>query len=199
MKPAKSKRIRWYTDPTFRRLVHDAPDVPLLDVQITADNGSILLPAVPTYPSASPAKSPQASTGQKGASPDPDESQRIAERLGRQLSSASAAQPSTPGNREVASAPEGPFDAESQSHSALAQAQSTQPWRAKSDLEYWASQVVEGWAAFDDVLSFAFQRRLARAEGAGSQEIDHDLIAKKAMDDVVHAMDNYERHRKRSC
>ena len=47
MKPAKSKRIRWYTDPTFRRLVHDAPDVPLLDVQITADDGSIRLPVVP--------------------------------------------------------------------------------------------------------------------------------------------------------
>ena len=58
---------------------------------------------------------------------------------------------------------------------------------------------MEGWAAFDDVLSFAFQQRLARAEGAGIQEIDHSLIAKKAMDDVVQAIDSYERHKKRSC
>jgi len=49
------------------------------------------------------------------------------------------------------------------------------------------------------VLAFACQKRLARAEGAGSQEIDHALIAKKAMDDVVQAIDSYERHKKRSC
>ena len=48
MKPAKSKRIRWYTDPNFRRLVHDAPDVPLLNVQIADDNGSIRLPVIPS-------------------------------------------------------------------------------------------------------------------------------------------------------
>ena len=58
---------------------------------------------------------------------------------------------------------------------------------------------MEGWATFDDVLAFAVQKRLARAEGAGSQEINHDLISKKAMEDVVQAIDNYERHRKRSC
>jgi hypothetical protein len=58
---------------------------------------------------------------------------------------------------------------------------------------------VEGWATFDDVLAFAYQTRLSRAKAGGSQEIDHDLIAKKAMNDVVQAMDNYERHRKRSC
>jgi len=70
---------------------------------------------------------------------------------------------------------------------------------AKSDLDYWASQVVEGWATFEDVLAFAIQKRLARATAAGSQEIDHDLIAKKAMGDVVQAIDSYERHRKHSC
>ena len=52
--------------------------------------------------------------------------------------------------------------------------------------------------AWVGVLAYAFQKRLKRAEGAGSQEIDHNLIAKKAMDDVVQAIDNYERHKKRS-
>ena len=219
MKPAKSKRIRWYTDPNFRRLVHDAPDVPLLNVQIADDDGSIRLPVVPSNPS------PQASPGQKGANHDPDEWRRIAERLSwqpaittsearikeregkRQQGQPSLVLPalsvplSTPENREVASRPQNqaPFDAERQPHAALAQAQSSKTWRAESDLDYWTSQVVEGWAGFDDVLAFAFQQRLARAKAAGSQEIDHDLIAKKAMDDVVQAMDNYERHRKRSC
>jgi hypothetical protein len=219
MKPAKSKRIRWYTDPNFRRLVHDAPDVPLLDVQIADDDGSIRLPVVPSNPS------PQASPSQKGANPDPNEWRRIAEPLGWQPSIAnpearikeregrrqqrqpslalptSSAPPSTPENREVASAPQNQacFDAERPPHAALAWAQSSETWRAKSDLDYWASQVVEGWATFDDVLAFAFQQRLARAKAAGSQEIDHDLIAKKAMDDVVRAIDSYERHKKGSC
>jgi hypothetical protein len=58
---------------------------------------------------------------------------------------------------------------------------------------------VEGWATFDDVLAFAFQQRLARAKVADSQEIDHALIAKKAMEDVVQAIDSFERHKKRSC
>jgi type IV secretory pathway TraG/TraD family ATPase VirD4 len=61
MKPAKSKRIRWYTDSTFRRLVHDAPDVPRLNIQIADDNGSIRLPVVLSNPSPSPANCPQAS------------------------------------------------------------------------------------------------------------------------------------------
>jgi hypothetical protein len=213
MKPAKSKRIRWYTDPTFRRLVHDAPDVPLLNVQIADDDGSIRLPVVPSNPS------PQASPSQKGANPDPDEWRRIAERLGWQPSIAnpearikereekglqrqpslalrtSSAPPSTLENSEVASATQSQarFDAERQHHAALAQSNET--WRAKSDLDYWASQVVEGWATFDDVLAFTFQQRLERAKAAGSQEIDHDLIAKKAMDDVVRAIDSYERRR----
>ena len=215
MKPAKSKRIRWYTDPNFRRLVHDAPDVPLLNVQIADDDGSIRLPVVPSNPS------PQACHSQKEANPDPDEWLRIAERLGWQPSIAnpeareekgqqrqsflalptSSVPPSTPENREVASTPQNQvcFDAERQPHAALAWAQSSETWRAKSDLDYWASQVVEGWATFDDALAFAFQQRLARAKAAGSQEIDHDLIAKKAMDDVVRAIDSYERHKKRSC
>ena len=226
MKPAKSKRIRWYSDPTFRRLVHDAPDVPLLHVQIADDNGSIRLPVVPSNPSASPAKCPQATPSRTGANPDSDEWQRIAERLGRQPSilypqarskerkekgqqgqpslalPASLAPPPMPEDRaEVASASQNQahFDAERQPHAALARAQSSETWRAKSDLDYWASQVVEGWATFDDVLAFAFQKRLARAKAAGSQEIDHDLIAKKAMEDVVQAIDNYERHTKRPC
>ena len=213
MKPAKSKRICWYTDPNFRRLVHDAPDVPLLNVQIADDDGSIRLPVITSNPS------PQASPN-----PDPDEWRRIAERLGWQPSIAnhearikkrkgkgqqgqpslalptSSAPPSTPDNREVASALQNRahFDAARQPHAALAQAQSSETWRAKSDLDYWASQVVEGWATFDDVLAFAFQQRLERAKAAGSQEIDRDLIAKKAMDDVVQAIDSYERHKKRS-
>jgi type IV secretory pathway TraG/TraD family ATPase VirD4 len=230
MKPARSKRIRWYTDPTFRRLVHDTPDVPLLNVQIADDNGSIRLPVVPSNPGASPAKSPQANPNRKGANPDPDEWRRIAERLGWQPSIAdpqarinargqkreargqqrqpslalpkSAAPPSTPENRaEVPSAAQDQalFDAERQPDVALPRAHADETWRAKSDLDYWASQVVEGWVTFDDVLAFAFQKRLARAKAAGSQEIDHDLIAKKAMEDVVQAIDNYERHRKRSC
>ena len=170
MKPAKSKRIRWYTDPSFRRLVHDAPDVPLLNVQIADDNGSIRLPVVPQ--------------GQPSL-----------------VLPALSVPPSTPENREVASRPQNqaPFDAERQPHAALAQAQSSETWRAESDLDYWASQVLEGWATFDDALAFAFQQRLARAKAAGSQEIDHDLIAKKAMDDVVQAIGSYERHKKRSC
>src|SRR4029077_7073614 len=84
MKPAKSKRIRWYTDPTFRRLVHDAPDVPLLDVQIADDNGSIPRTDVPSNQGPSAAKRPDACPGQKTPTTDPDEWRRIDESLGSQ-------------------------------------------------------------------------------------------------------------------
>jgi hypothetical protein len=88
---------------------------------------------------------------------------------------------------------------ERQPHARLPPAQPNETWTAKSDLDYWASQVVEGWVTFDDVLAFAFQQRLARAEGAGCHEIDRDIVVKKAMDDVVQAIGSYERHAKRSC
>ena len=202
MKPARSKRIRWYTDPNFRRLVRDAPDVPLLNVEIADDDGSIRLPDIPSKPSSSPAKRPDV---------DPDQAivdARAASKENRRqrqpslaLPTSSAPPPAPENPAAVATTPEdrAPSDAQGQAHAAPAQAQPSETWRAKSDLDYWASQVVEGWGTFDDVLAFACQKRLARAEGAGSQEIDHALIAKKAMDDVVQAIDNYERHRKHSC
>jgi type IV secretion system protein VirD4 len=201
MKPAKSKRICWYIDPNFRRLVHDAPDVPLLNVQIADDDGSIRLPDIQSKPGASPAKRPDVGPDQAIVDARAARKEQPRQRQPSLALPASSAPPTAPENpAAVATTPEdrAPYDAQGQPHAA-AQAQPSETWRARSDLDYWASQVVEGWATFDDVLAFAFQKRIARAEGAGNQEIDHDVIAKKAMDDLVQAIDNYKRHRMRSC
>jgi hypothetical protein len=82
-----------------------------------------------------------------------------------------------------------------QQHAALAEVVAREPWRARTNLEYWASQVAEGNLGFQDVVQFALAERLARVRAAGVQEIDYVTIHHKAIDDVVQAIDRYEAER----
>lgn len=71
-------------------------------------------------------------------------------------------------------------------------AERQEPWVAKTNLDYWASQVAQGWAAFDDVVDLEYAKRLERVVAAGVQDIDHGLIRDKASDDVVAAIQRYD-------
>jgi hypothetical protein len=62
----------------------------------------------------------------------------------------------------------------------------------RSDLDYWASQVAEGWLEFSDVVDLEATKRGRASSSAGVVEIDYDLIREKAMDDVAAAIERYE-------
>jgi hypothetical protein len=66
-----------------------------------------------------------------------------------------------------------------------------EPWQARSDLDYWASRVAEGWLEFNDVVDLEATKRVVRASSAGVTEIDYELIGEKAMDDVAAAIERY--------
>jgi hypothetical protein len=67
-----------------------------------------------------------------------------------------------------------------------------EPWQAKDDIDYWGSQVAQGWAKFEDVVDLAFAKRLQRVEAAGVTDIDYGLLREKASDDVVAAVQRYD-------
>jgi len=66
------------------------------------------------------------------------------------------------------------------------------PWVAKTDLDYLASQVAQGWVEFEDVVDLEYTKRLARVQEAGVWDIYHDLLWGKASDDVVAAIQRYD-------
>jgi predicted transcriptional regulator len=60
----------------------------------------------------------------------------------------------------------------------------------RTDLDYWAGQMSEGWVSFDDLLTLEIRKRLDRIPDG--IDPDYDAIHEKAMDDIMKAVDRYE-------
>jgi hypothetical protein len=78
---------------------------------------------------------------------------------------------------------------------ALAEVVAREPWLARTNLEYWASQVAEGKLEFQDAVRLALAERQARVRAAGEQDIDYGALRHEAIDDVVQAIERYEAER----